>query len=47
LPTSTGRCAGELPSGHHAPRLDFDNAVLATGIGLFSLLAMRLGARPR
>jgi hypothetical protein len=41
------RCARELPSGHHTLRFDFDEAVLATGIGLFSLLAMRPGARPR
>jgi len=36
-----------LPSGHHTPRFHFNDAVLATGIGLFVLLAMRLGARPR
>jgi aminobenzoyl-glutamate utilization protein A len=36
-----------MPSGHHTPRFDFDEAVLATGIGLLTALAIRLANRPK
>lgn len=46
VPPTAARAVADR-RGVLAPRFHVDDAVLATGIGPFSRLAMRLGARPR